>query len=271
MANVQVGIVGLGVMGTQLAAFVHQRLGVAPLVAHGTTGDLLALAPCDVVIECVTENLAVKRKVFAALESVVSPDAVLATNTSALSVISIASDLRFPTRMLAMHFFNPVARMKLVEVAPTAHTSPAALQTALALTFELRKTPVICQDRPGFVVNRLLMLVVGQALAALNNGMPMAEVDQALKDLGLPLPISQLVCLIGLNTIELVLELLPNPAHLQSALTTGTDLYCKLSADLSAEIESMLAEQVVSSREVIRQCLLLGAGWRLPSLQKKFN
>ncbi len=231
----RVGIVGAGLMAAQIALLVTQRLGVpvvmrdldqervdkglayvrstveklagrgtltpdaaARIVAsvHGTT-DLQAFASCDVVVEAVTEILSLKKKVFAELETVVSPETILATNTSALSVTEMAADLEHPERVVGLHFFNPVAQMPLVEVVQAGQTSPEALATAFAITKKLRKTAVLVKDRPGFVVNRLLVLVMGKVVEAIENGTDVTVADQALAPLGFPMPTFELFDLVG--------------------------------------------------------------------------
>ena len=147
---------------------------------HGTT-DLAEFASCDLVIEAVTEILDLKKRVFAELETVVSPTAILATNTSALSVSAMAADLQHPERVVGLHFFNPVAAMPLVEVVQAEHTSLEALATGFAVAAKLRKTAVLVADRPGFVVNRLLVLLLGVIVDAVEHGTPVEVADRALR------------------------------------------------------------------------------------------
>ncbi|MCR6690219.1 3-hydroxyacyl-CoA dehydrogenase NAD-binding domain-containing protein [Cellulomonas sp.] len=231
----RVGIVGAGLMAAQIALLLAQRLGVPVVMrdlddervaaglqavasgverlrstgrvsdaaasrvlgsVHGTT-DLTDLAGCDLVIEAVTEVLALKKRVFAEVEQVVSPEAVLATNTSALSVTQMAADLQHPERVVGLHFFNPVAAMPLVEVIHAEHTSPEALATGFAVAAQLRKTAVLVADRPGFVVNRLLVLLLGVIVDAVENGTPVEVADRALRPLGLPMPPFELFDLVG--------------------------------------------------------------------------
>lgn len=231
----RVGIVGAGLMAAQIALLFSQRLGVpvvmrdldtervekglgyvrstverlvgsgrmsadtgARVVAsvHGTT-ELGDLAGCDVVIEAVTEILSLKKTVFAELEQVVGPETVLLTNTSALSVTEMAADLAHPERVVGMHFFNPVAQMPLVEVVRAQRTDDASLATAFAMTRTLRKTAVLVADRPGFVVNRLLILLLGVIVEAVENGTPVEVADRAVAPLGLPMPPFELFDLVG--------------------------------------------------------------------------
>ncbi|GCD21837.1 3-hydroxyacyl-CoA dehydrogenase [Cellulomonas algicola] len=231
----RVGIVGAGLMAAQIALLFSQRLGV-PVVMRDlddervekglaavrstverlvTTGrmsesagaralgaitgttDLHDLASCDLVIEAVTEILDLKKRVFAELETVVAPTTVLATNTSALSVSAMAADLQHPERVVGLHFFNPVAAMPLVEVVQAEHTSAEALATGFAVVAKLRKTAVLVADRPGFVVNRLLVLLLGVIVDAVEHGTPVEVADRALRPLGLPMPPFELFDLVG--------------------------------------------------------------------------
>ncbi|MDQ0373703.1 3-hydroxyacyl-CoA dehydrogenase NAD-binding domain-containing protein [Cellulomonas humilata] len=231
----RVGIVGAGLMAAQIAMLFAQRLGV-PVVMRdldqervdkglaavrssverltstgrmsesaasrligsiqGTT-DLAEFATCDLVIEAVTEILDLKKKVFAELETVISPTTILATNTSALSVTAMAADLQHPERVVGLHFFNPVAAMPLVEVVQAERTSLEALATGFAVAAKLRKTAVLVADRPGFVVNRLLVLLLGVIVDAVEKGTPVEVADRALRPLGLPMPPFELFDLVG--------------------------------------------------------------------------
>ena len=231
----RVGVVGAGLMAAQIALLFAQRLGVpvvmrdldearveqglgavrstvdrlvssgrmssdagARVVAQVTgSTDIGVFAGCDLVIEAVTEVLDLKKRVFAELEGVVSPDTVLATNTSALSVTHMAADLQHPERVVGLHFFNPVAAMPLVEVVQAEQTSDEALATAFAVSARLRKTAVLVKDRPGFVVNRLLVLLLGKIVEAVEQGTPVDVADRALDPLGLPMPPFELFDLVG--------------------------------------------------------------------------
>src|SRR5699024_4323012 len=124
------------------------------------------LAGADLVIEAVTEVMSLKQRVLAELEDVVSPTTVLATNTSALSVAEMSGHLRNPERVVGLHFFNPVAQMPLIEVVRTPTSSDAAMATAFAVAKDLRKTAVGVADRPGFVVNRLLLRMLAEVAGA---------------------------------------------------------------------------------------------------------
>ena len=139
--------------------------------------DLSGVGNADFAIEAVVEDLEIKRRVFAELEVRVSPDCVLATNTSSLSVDQLAQGLAHPERLCGFHFFNPVHRMPLVEVVRGERTSDSALATAVTLARRLGKTPVVVRDSPGFVVNRILMPYLREATWLLEEGYSVADVD----------------------------------------------------------------------------------------------
>ena len=152
------------------------------LARLATTTDLARLADCDVVIEAVVEDLAAKRELFAALDGIVSDAAVLATNTSALSVTEIASATARAERVVGMHFFNPAPVLPLVEVVRTEVTSDEAFERAFAFVQQIRKEPIACRDTPGFVVNRILIPILNDVVRVLDEGTASAEdVDKAMR------------------------------------------------------------------------------------------
>lgn len=159
--------------------------------------DLDSMNEADLVIEAVVENLEVKRAIFAALEAAVSPQAVLATNTSSLSVAAMAEGLRRPERLIGLHFFNPAPVMKLVELVAPPGADPAALDLARRVTEQAGKTVIACADRPGFVVNRCARPFYGEALAMLEEGRAAAEIDAALRAAGYRLGPFGLIDLVG--------------------------------------------------------------------------
>lgn len=161
------------------------------------TDDVTELADADLVIEAVFEELSVKQRAFAELEDVVSAQCVLATNTSALSITAMAAGLRHPERVVGLHFFNPVAQMPLVEISRTPHTSEAAYATAFAVAARARKSAIACADAPGFVVNRLLVRLLGEVLGSLEDGTSVADAATALVPMGLPMGPFQLLQLVG--------------------------------------------------------------------------
>ncbi|MGW6131577.1 3-hydroxyacyl-CoA dehydrogenase NAD-binding domain-containing protein [Cellulomonas sp. NPDC055163] len=239
-----VGIVGAGLMAGQLAVLVARRLRVPVVmrevsderVEAGLAGirrlvegqaakgritadeanrvlasisvstDLSTLAGADLVIEAVTEVMSLKQRVFAELEDIIADDAVLATNTSALSVTEMSAHLRHPERVVGIHFFNPVAQMPLIEVVRTGVSTDQAVATAFALAQGLGKTAVGVADRPGFVVNRLLLRMLAEVAGAVEGGTPVQVADVALRPLGLPMGPFSLIQLVGLPVALHVLE-----------------------------------------------------------------
>ncbi|WP_405372918.1 MULTISPECIES: 3-hydroxyacyl-CoA dehydrogenase NAD-binding domain-containing protein [unclassified Microbacterium] len=231
----KVGIIGAGLMASQFAllfvrklrvpvlitdldqervdkgvAYIHEEIG--KLAAKGRldadaanqlralvtgTTDKSLYADCDFVIEAVFEEVGVKQAVFAEIEAIVADDAVLATNTSSLSVEEIGSRLAHPERLVGFHFFNPVAVMPLIEIVRTPQTADAALSTAFVVAKGLGKNAVLTADAPGFVVNRLLAKVMGEAARAVYEGTPVADVEKAFAPLGLPMGPFQLIDLVG--------------------------------------------------------------------------
>ncbi|MDO5682717.1 MAG: 3-hydroxyacyl-CoA dehydrogenase NAD-binding domain-containing protein, partial [Propionibacteriaceae bacterium] len=230
----KVGIVGAGLMASQLALLFARRLEVPvvmsdvdqdrldrglgyvkaeveKLVGRGrlrpdaanrilgqVTGsvDKEAYADADFVIEAVFEDLEVKRQVFAELEAVVREDCVLATNTSSLSVTAMAEGLAHPERVVGFHFFNPVAVMPLVEVVRAGQTDEATRATAFAVARGLKKTVIGVDDAPSFVVNRLLGRFMSEIGRIVDEGTPIEAADRAVADLA-PMPPFQLMGLVG--------------------------------------------------------------------------
>ena len=167
----------------------------------GTT-KLEDLASCDLVIEAVTENIDVKKEVFSTLDRVCAADAVLATNTSSLSVTEIAAFAKKPERVLGLHFFNPVPLMKLVEIVRALSTNDASFERAKGYVETIGKTPVIANDAPGFVVNRLLVPYILDAIRVYESGLASKEdIDNGMK-LGCGHPMGPLTLLdfVGLDT-----------------------------------------------------------------------
>ena len=165
------------------------------------TSDLAELAPCDLVVEAVFEELELKRSVFAELERVCAADAVLATNTSSLSVGSIAGRLERPERALGLHFFNPAPLMPLVEVVRAERTADDVVEAAVAFAERLGRQPIRCRDTPGFVVNRVLIPLLNDCVRVLDEtGVTPAELDRALTlGAGWPLGPCALLDLVGLD------------------------------------------------------------------------
>jgi 3-hydroxyacyl-CoA dehydrogenase/enoyl-CoA hydratase/3-hydroxybutyryl-CoA epimerase len=163
------------------------------------TMDYSGFKTCDVVIEAVVENMEVKKKVFAEMDKATRPDAILASNTSSLSVTEMATAVSDPGRVVGMHFFNPVDRMPLVEIIRGAKTSDAAIATIVQLSRRLRKTPIVVKDAPGFLVNRLLMPYLNEAGYLAEAGYSVEAVDGVLLEFGMPMGAFILLDEIGLD------------------------------------------------------------------------
>lgn len=230
----KVGIVGAGLMASQLAVLFVRRMQV-PVVLTDVNPDRVAsgvdyvhqefeklaakgrlspdalarykalvtgnttkddFADADFVIEAVFEDLTVKKEVFAQVEAIVTPDCILATNTSSLSVSAMAADLKHPERVVGFHFFNPVAIMPLLEVIRADNTDDATLATAFAVAKKLRKTAVGAKDSTSFIVNRLLGRFMGEVSKIVEEGTDVATVDSAFVGLA-PMPPFELLGLVG--------------------------------------------------------------------------
>jgi len=164
--------------------------------------SLEALAPCDVVIEAVVENLDAKREVYQALDAICSPHALFASNTSSLSITEMAVVTKRADRFVGLHFFNPVPLMKLVEVVRSPLTSPEAFEAALSFAKSLGKSPIRAGDKTGFIVNRLLVPYLLDAIRAVEEGVgTTADIDEGMR-LGCGHPMGPLTLLdfVGLDT-----------------------------------------------------------------------
>jgi 3-hydroxyacyl-CoA dehydrogenase len=231
----KVGIVGAGLMASQLALLVLRRLqlpvvitdldqervdkGLGHVAAEidrllgkqrispdeanrlralisGTT-ELIDFADCDFVIEAVFEEMSIKKQVFADLEKHVSGNCVLASNTSSLSVAQMAADLDHPERVVGFHFFNPVAVLPLVEIVRGPAIDDETLATAFAIAKTLKKNAVLVKDARGFVVNRLLLRLMAEIFSAVDEGTPVEVADAALRPLGMPMSPYVLLQLVG--------------------------------------------------------------------------
>jgi 3-hydroxyacyl-CoA dehydrogenase/enoyl-CoA hydratase/carnithine racemase len=335
----KVGIVGAGLMASQLTTLFLRRLEVPVVITDldqervdkglavvraeidrllgkkrvspdganrlrgllsGTT-DLADFADCDFVIEAVFEDLSIKQQVFADLEKHVAPSCLLATNTSSLSVSEMAVDLEHPERVVGFHFFNPVAVMPLVEVIRGERTDDVTVATVLAVTKQLKKNAVLVEDAPAFVVNRLLLRMMGEVFAAVDEGTPIPVADAALKPLGLPMTPFVLLQLVGPPIVLHVGKILhaafgdrfPTSRNLRALVEAGRmgvydwtpdgETYVSEQTQalltvgdqpstveqvrgraldaLADEIGRMLDEGVVEAPMDIDLCLILGAGW----------
>lgn len=174
----------------RLAAFV------APTI------DDSGISRADLVIEAVVEDLAVKQQVLATVEERISERAVFASNTSTLPIEEIGARALRPERVVGLHFFHPVDRMPLVEVIPGPRTSPEAVATARCFAMFLGKTPVLVRDSPGFLVNRILLFYLNEALRLLGEGVGIDAVDRAMKEFGMPVGPFGLMDEIGLDTLR---------------------------------------------------------------------
>ncbi|HEV7710492.1 MAG TPA: 3-hydroxyacyl-CoA dehydrogenase NAD-binding domain-containing protein [Asanoa sp.] len=330
----KVGVVGAGLMAGQMALLFARRLevpvvltdldqarvdkGVAYVhgeidklkgkgrIDEGTAAklrglvsgsvDKAAFADADFVIEAVFEDLDVKKQVFAELEKVVSPEAVLATNTSSLSVTEMAAELDHPERVVGFHFFNPVSVMPLVEIVRAGKTDDLALATAFAIGKQLKKSCVLVKDAPSFVVNRLLTRFLGEIYAAIDAGTPVEVANSALDPLGLPMRPLALLTMVGpavaLHVSETMHAAFPDrfgvSANLARIVESGRSLTDRegaidpetvallqvgdapLTAEqvrdnaldaVADEVKLMLADGVVADAKDIDLCLILGAGW----------
>ncbi|MFI9271642.1 3-hydroxyacyl-CoA dehydrogenase NAD-binding domain-containing protein [Kitasatospora sp. NPDC052896] len=232
----KVGVVGAGLMASQLALLFARRLEVPvvltdidqeridkgvgyvhaeidKLLAKGRIGGdkanklkglvrgsldkAAAFGDADFVIEAVFEEMGVKQNVFAELEAVVSPSCVLATNTSSLSVTEMASKLQHPERVVGFHFFNPVAILPLLEIVRAEKTDDASLATAFGVAKKLKKTAVLTKDAPAFVVNRILTRFMGEIQTIIDEGTSFETVEKAVQPLGLPMSPIALLELVG--------------------------------------------------------------------------
>ncbi|KQN45840.1 3-hydroxyacyl-CoA dehydrogenase NAD-binding domain-containing protein [Frigoribacterium sp. Leaf44] len=334
----KVGIVGAGLMASQFALLFVRRLRVPVVITDldqarvdtalarirgeidelqgkgrisrdesnrlkalitGTT-DVGDFADADWVIEAVFEELSVKQEVFANVEAVVSDTAVLATNTSSLSVEQIGARLAHPERLVGFHFFNPVAVMPLVEVVKTPATDDETLSTAMVTAKALRKNAVITADTPGFVVNRILAKLLGEAMHAVETGTPFEVVDRATAPFGLPMTPFELLELVGLTVGAHVLDThhaaFPDRFFASEGLhrlaeygtiferdskgrrkgfdkkavalaagpgtaLTDDELRIRIEDGLADEVGRMLDDHVVAAAEDIDLCLILGAGY----------
>ncbi|AUH39860.1 3-hydroxyacyl-CoA dehydrogenase NAD-binding domain-containing protein [Streptomyces sp. CMB-StM0423] len=335
----KVGVVGAGLMASQLAllfvrrlevpvvltdidqeridkgvAWVHEQIDMLLLkgrvnqdaanrlkaLVTGSLDKAAAFADADFVIEAVFEELSLKQRIFAELEEVVPPTAILATNTSSLSVTEMAAGLKHPERVVGFHFFNPVAVLPLLEIVRAADTDDASLATAFAVAKKLKKSAVLVKDAPAFVVNRILTRFMGEVLGAVDEGTPVEVADGALAPLGLPMSPIVLLDLVGPAVAHHVAgtlaEAFPDrfaqSANLGRVVEAGKrTLYVhdsgkpELDPEVAAlfqvgdtvlteeqvrdraldaiaqEIRLMLDEGVVAEAQDVDLCLITGAGW----------
>ena len=335
----KVGVVGAGLMASQLALLLLRNLkcpivmtdidqeradkGVAwvknelaklvekkrmseesanrlSLLVSGSA-DQNSFAGCDFIIEAIFEELSLKQELFKKLESIISPECVLATNTSSLSVERMSEGLKNPERVIGFHFFNPVAVMPLLEVARTSKTDDATTATAVSVGKELKKTMIICKDAPGFVVNRLLTRFMGEVTDAVDEGTSPEIADNAMRSIGFPMSPFELLDLVGpgvaLHVSQTLHENLgpryrisptmqamvagkvrnfyikgadgkfsANPEALAlikegNTASTAEQVRDRALKALAIEARMMLDEGVVSTAAEIDLCMLMGSGW----------
>lgn len=335
----KVGVVGAGLMAGQLSLLFARQLKVPVVLTdidqarvdkgvayvHAEVDKLLAkqrlsqdaanrtkalvtgsvskdaFADADFVIEAVFEELHIKKQVFAELEGIVAPECILATNTSSLSVTEMAADLQHPERLVGFHFFNPVAVMPLLEIVRAPRTDDAVLATAFELAKALKKNGVLVKDAAAFVVNRILLRLMGEVTAAFDEGTPAEVADAALRPMGLPMTPFTLLAMVGLpvaqhvqeslnaafgdrfpvsdnlkklidNNVKALWETAPDGSRTipQSTLellsfgsspSTAEQVLHRVQDALAEEIGLMLDEGVVAGPEDIDLCMILGAGW----------
>ncbi|MCX2924648.1 3-hydroxyacyl-CoA dehydrogenase NAD-binding domain-containing protein [Streptomyces sp. NEAU-W12] len=335
----KVGVVGAGLMASQLALLFLRRLEVPVVLTdidqeridrgvgyvHAEIDKLLGrgrvdqdkanrlkalvtgvldkaegFADADFVIEAVFEEMGVKQQVFAEVEAVAPAHAILATNTSSLSVSEMASKLKNPERVVGFHFFNPVAVLPLLEIVRGERTDDASLATAFAVARKLKKTAVLVKDAPAFVVNRILTRFMGEVQNVIDEGTPVQTAERAVEPLGLPM--SPLVLLelvgpaIGLHVSETLNRSFPDrftvspnlkavveagkrgfyvhdsgrpeldpevAALLEQGDTVLTEeqVRARVLDAVAQEIGLMLDEGVVAEAQDIDLCLITGAGW----------
>ncbi|MGH7680618.1 MAG: 3-hydroxyacyl-CoA dehydrogenase NAD-binding domain-containing protein [Candidatus Eiseniibacteriota bacterium] len=183
----------------------EERLALARIEP---TLDLSGLQRADLALEAIVEDLAIKQSLFRDLEGRVPADCVLATNTSSLSVEAIARGLKRPGRVVGMHFFNPATRMPLVEVIRTSVSDADAIDTVIALARKLKKTPVLVKDAPGFLVNRVLMPYLSEAVGLVERGQNIVTIDRELRKFGMPVGPLELLDEIGLDVARKVAHVL---------------------------------------------------------------
>jgi 3-hydroxybutyryl-CoA dehydrogenase len=174
------------------------------------TLEIQDLAHCDIMIEAIIENLAEKQKLYAALDRIAKPQAIFATNTSSISVTELMSITNRPDRFIGLHFFNPVPLMKLVEVVRTIATSESVFETAVELAVKLGKVPVRTKDTSGFIVNRLLVPYLLDAIRAFEEGVGTIEdIDNAMKlGCGYPMGPFTLLDFVGLDTCYYITQVM---------------------------------------------------------------
>ena len=303
----KVGIVGAGLMASQMALLFVRRLEVPVVLTdldqervdkgvgyvHAEIDKLLAkgrinqdkanrhkalvsgsvdkaegFAGADFVIEAVFEEMGVKKSVFADVEKAVSAECVLATNTSSLSITEMAADLQHPERVVGFHFFNPVAVMPLLEIVQGERTDDATLATAFGTGKALKKTTILVQDSPSFIVNRLLGRFMSEVSRILDEGTPIDVVDGAFAGVA-PMPPFTLIALVGpaiaLHNTETLAAAFPERFYVSPALervvAARKGAYFAPDGSLDPEVEALLekpADPKVLAKDEVRRTVLTG-------------
>lgn len=186
----------------------EEKSRIVERIKSGTEMNLLA--DCDLVVEVVTENLAVKQSLFRELDDLLKPEAILASNTSSISITKLAAATRRPDKVIGMHFMNPVPVMKLVEVIRGIATSDETYNRVRELSEQLGKTPLDCHDSPGFVANRILMPMINEAIFTLYENVATRESIDGIMKLGMAHPMGPLTLadFIGLDVCLAILEVM---------------------------------------------------------------
>jgi len=175
----------------------HELENKMDLISAGLTNE--GLSNCDIILEAVVEDLGIKQKVFAELSNLTGPNTILASNTSSLPVTRMAEACRYPERVVGLHFFNPVSRMPLVEVIRGAKSSDEAVERTVLFARRLGKTAILVEDRPGFLVNRLLLPYMNEAAFLLREGFTSETIDALCENFGMPMGPVELVDQVGID------------------------------------------------------------------------
>ncbi|HQR28674.1 MAG TPA: 3-hydroxyacyl-CoA dehydrogenase NAD-binding domain-containing protein, partial [Nocardioides sp.] len=237
-------------------------------LVSGSVEKAEVFSDADFVIEAVFEEMKVKKSVFHDVEKVVSPECVLATNTSSLSITEMAADLEHPERVVGFHFFNPVAVMPLLEIVQGEQTDQATLATAFATGKALKKTTILVQDSPSFIVNRLLGRFMGEVARIVDEGTPVPVADSAFAGVA-PMPPFMLLSLVGpavaLHNNETLAGAFPDRFYVSPALKrlveAGKRSYYTADGSIDPDVEALQekpAEPVVLSTEEVRERVLAG-------------
>ena len=200
-AGIEKSLARLVERGVEKGGITEQQKKDAQARLKGTT-NMQDLADCDIVIEAIIENLDEKRKTYAQLDAIVKKDAIFASNTSSICITEMMTATKRPERFIGLHFFNPVPMMKLVEVVKTIATAPEVYETAVAFGAKLGKVPVRTVDKPGFIVNRLLVPYLLDAIRAYEEGVgSITDIDESMKlGCGHPMGPFTLLDFVGLDT-----------------------------------------------------------------------